>query len=264
MPGYSLGLDSPAAHEFLANQFAIMDVILEWNEEIALPPESGSELDSLNQLEVDVPVTLAESITWAITSAYESVRHLRTLKSALEQGEWISEPVTRSVIRTAILGGARTAFVLAPSERADREQNARIVLGQEAKSKARLVRRAKSFSALKGYVPSDATVDTAVNAAKRLSHLGEGEVLDRVAITIGAGVEKRFPEMDATVMSEATIQLWNTYSGAAHAYFWPQQVPGDLIADLGIAMSIVQLGFDAARQCTHNGGPYKDAFATTP
>ncbi|MBB4854548.1 hypothetical protein HNP40_001935 [Mycobacteroides chelonae] len=250
MSGYSLGLDSPAAHEFLARQFAIMDVVLDWNKAMRLPPESGSELDSLNRLETDVPVTLVESVMWAITSAYEAVKYLRTLQTVIEEGRGISEPVTRSVIRTALLGGARAAFVLAPTSRAKREENARIVLGQEAKSKARLVKRARNFVALQGYVPSESTVENAVRAMNRLNALGEGQILERVAETFGTAVQERHPEADKAVLTESVIQVWNTYSGAAHAYFWPQQVPGDLVTDLGMVMPIVQLGFDVTRSGT--------------
>lgn len=114
---YSLGLVDEDAKNHLGRQIATIDVIIKLSEQVAAPPEPGSELASLNALAPNAPIPLAQSVKAGLDTAKDCLTHVQAI---FVDGDKFALVGVQSLMRAALLGAARAAFVLGRPQRSPR------------------------------------------------------------------------------------------------------------------------------------------------
>lgn len=70
------------------------------------------------------------------------------------------------------------------------------------------------------------------------------EMADFIAAEVGAGAP-------SGVLGEMVKHAWHTFSGGAHGYVWPDNVPGDFISTFGVVVPVAHWAFDVTVKRTH-------------
>lgn len=243
------GLDGPAAAAHLKRQLDVVGVIVELAGQIQLPPEEGSDLEVLVGRFGDQPVFLGRAIQNYLSTSVACLLHLAR---ELDTNETQPVVVLQSLLRPALMASGRVVFILGSTDRDQQFTNASIVMRQEGDSYLRALRAFSDFEHLRGLVapPEVMTeVEAAVEGLRQgAPKRGEGQVLDEMADFIAREVGSR---ERGSVMPEAVKHAWHTFSGGAHGYVWPDNVPGDFITTLGVVVPVAHWAFDIAVKRTH-------------
>jgi hypothetical protein len=250
----NIGLDGPEDHAMLEKTLSMIHLIGQMHD--SLPADAahlgqpGSDLADLIVALPEPPVDLRMSIVAGLESARGA---LSQISSFIQDGIPTTLPVLQTLVRSALLGAGRVVYVLGPSSPQAREDNARMVLRQEAKSLMRAYSSFEQFKQLLLVVPPADVV-----AAQR----ERNDVLQRGAAVIGE--EKTLMAMASVVAETLTangfdspegvpleIMSWifNVYSGVAHGFGWPRLVPDAVfVADLHMVTCVAHLAFDLTSQ----------------
>lgn len=221
-------------------------------DELARPnTEIGELLAQLPEPQVDLRLTVVRGLTLA-RGSLDLVRHIFG-----SSGPPIVPPILPVVLRSALLGAGRVAYMLGPEDENERIANSQIVLRQEAESYRMAYKSFSEFQQLAGLVPSQQVVETyetrraalMVNGrppreAKTLDSMAEviGELLNSAGINDGLQGAVSDP---AAQIKEHVRWIFHVYSGIAHGLAWPwlvpstEDLPGHFIADFTMIASIV-------------------------
>ncbi|HEX7134430.1 MAG TPA: hypothetical protein VF228_17790, partial [Iamia sp.] len=208
-----------------------------------------SDLDVLVGRFGDRPIFLGRAIQNYLNTSAECLLYLAR---ELAANETPSIVVLQSLLRPVLMASGRVVFILGSTDRKQQFTNASIVMRQEGDSYLRALRAFSGFEHLRGFVaPSEvmAEVEAAVEKLRQgAPKRGEGQVLDEMAEFIAQEVGAR---EQGRVMSDSVTHAWHTFSGGAHGYVWPDNVPGDFIATFGVVVPVAHWAFDIAVTRTH-------------
>lgn len=175
------------------------------------------------------PLNLETVLRMAIDSANTALQQIAYF---LEDTSRVDRITLQSLLRVAILGTARTAFVLLPTDPTKRLENAKIVIAQDCQSGIRGIRQYVEFKGMPAMAPHPEVLE---DLRKQKAELypsgrlpGETTIIARQTEALiealhAAGVDKDF---STDIMRDHASWLWNTYSGLAHANSWPLLLPG--------------------------------------
>ena len=126
---YESGFDSAAARAHLDRQFATIDVIQELMERINCPPTAGSDVARLDSEVGDNPVSVSKSVHTGLSTATDCLVDIASILRRSDSK--LTSSSVRSLMRTALLGSSRAAFVLVPDQHENRVAAAEVVVRQE-------------------------------------------------------------------------------------------------------------------------------------
>lgn len=239
------GDDNPDAAEHIRRQLATIEVILDLAAEVRFPPEPGSDVEVLVERIGPAPVFIGRGIQAYLRTSAECLIHIRQLLD----GGGVSTVVLQALLRPALIASGRVVFVLESDDRDVQLEHALVVLRQECGSYLSALKSFSEFQYLLGLRPlreAVASAEAVTSAVRsRAPHRGEGQVLDDMAELVSAAVAKR-PENDveAGVMEEGVKLAWHMFSGGAHGYVWPDNIPVDLISLLGFVVPVAHWAMD--------------------
>ncbi len=243
---YELGLDDEQSRRHLWTQLEIVDHIDEVAASISRPPEMGSVVAALDELIVDAPVSVSQSLHTGLITAKDCLMQIATLV----RNEYYMLAALQSLTRTALMGAARAAFVLAPDEPAERERAARIVVQQEAQSLMRALNAVADLEHLPGIIPPEefrTDMKRRAAALEKMGRHGEGNTMSEMSQTLATSLSAHgYQDSSPEVLAEAVTWIWHSSSGTAHAYGWPRLAGGEFVADFGVVVAVANLAFDAA------------------
>lgn len=244
----SLGLDSEEAHDHLVRQLQTISIIRELAENIAIPPEEGSDLQVLVERLGDTPVHLGRGIQNYLRMA---IHCLSRVEVELETPDRASVFVLQALLRPVLMSAGRVVFLLGPDDPDVQLERGRIILRQELYSYSKALGKFSEFDFLRGLKPPEEvrySVRAQFDSIKaEVPHRSEEAILDQMADYIAIGIREKFGSgSDSAVLKEMVKHSWHTYSGASHGYVWPDNVPGDLVSSLGGIVPVAHLAFDIA------------------
>lgn len=234
-----LGDDDPQVAEILDRALFIVqrqiDHLMQ-QEVMEEPLPKTSEIYRLQEATGTSPLSIVTVLQVALHSSSSSLQQIAYSISN-------SVPTTRmalhSLMRVALLGTARTALVLLPSDPKQRLTNAKMVLAQDCQSGLRALEEYAKFQGFRAFSPPDELVE---QLRQQRAHLypkgkipGEGTMIKRQteafiqALQVAAEGQKDAGILDdygPEILHDHASWLWNTYSGLAHAYSWPLLLPG--------------------------------------
>lgn len=248
LAGVRLGDDIPEAKDHVRRQLDVINVIVELAAEVSLPPEPGSDLEVLLDGIGDAPVFLERGIQTYLRTSVECLIHVRSL---LVRDEDVSTVVLEALLRPVLMASGRVIFVLASDDRDHQLERALVVLRLEGDSYLRALKSFSQFRHLPGLRPPPdlvAEVSTAVAAIRsRAPKRGESQVLREMAKLISAALTDRFTsDAGGDAMGEALEHAWHMFSGGAHGYVWPDNMPGDFISSFGLVVPVAHVAMDLA------------------
>lgn len=227
-----LGTDDPEVREALARAIAITQEqiapLMRRNSFFTRLSET-SEVYRLQQATGVTPLNLENVLRMALDSANAALQQIAYF---LEDTSQIDRITLQSLMRVAILGTARAAFVLLPTEPDKRLENAKIVIAQDCQSGIRGVQQYVEFKGMPAMAPQPDVLEGLQQQKVELYPNGRlpGETTIIVRQTEAliealhaAGVDKN---SSTDIMRDHASWLWNTYSGLAHANSWPLLLPG--------------------------------------
>lgn len=243
-----LGDDIPEAEDHVRRQLDTIEVILGLAAEVRFPPEPGSDLDVLVERIGDAPVFLGRGIQTYLRTSAECLIHVRSL---LASSEGVSTVVLQALLRPVLMASGRVIFILGSDDRDRQIERALMVLRQECDSYLRSLKSFSGFRHLPGLRPPPevvADVEAAVSVVRsRAPHRGEGQVLGEMAELVAAAVaDSLASDVEVGVMGEAVEHAWHMFSGGAHGYVWPDNMPGDLISSFGVVVPVAHWAMDLA------------------
>lgn len=241
------GTKDPQVAAMLLRALAIIDgpiaeLTIDLFAEEGLDPTS--EIHRLNEQAPAGPLDVWAAIGTATSAAIASVRQI----SDLLQGAvptWRIVP--QALLRTALVGSARVAYVLLPPDPQVRLARAGQMLALDCGSGVKALKQFTEFQGLAAMTPPRQLLDDLTAQRQRLAanvgQLPEGKVvagmvealIDSLAAADPAG------EFSPEILRDHGQWLWNAYSGLAHAYSWPRllptiagdrRIPGDFPFDL--------------------------------
>ncbi|MDN3461059.1 hypothetical protein [Rhodococcus sp. APC 3903] len=244
---YSLGLDSPEATEHLNRQLLTVDVINKLAEHLQESPAPTSDMATLNALAPEAPVPILDSVRAGLEVAKDSLNHITAI---FRENDKFTLVTLQSMMRMALLGASRAAFILGPEDPSDRERNAHIVLAQEAQSLRRALDACSDFKHLRGMIPSEEFRNEITERTRTLQPTprhGEATTIRLMAEETAQQVARDDPNAPSPeILSEALAWAWHSSSGTAHAYAWPRIAGGDFVSDFGMIVPVAHIAFDAA------------------
>lgn len=213
------------------------------------PPAPDSDTTRIDHALGDTPVVLSKSLHTGMSTATEC---LVDLAKALRGNDAISLSSARSLMRTALMGAGRSAFVLLPDSHDTRVEHAGVVVRQEWNSLERATDALSKFTQLRGLVPPEEFRDEmrrkSVNLPAR-GNQGEERTIRRmcevVAERMAAGGYSD-DEVPSEVLTEGLVWIWHSASGSAHAFGWPRLAGGDFVSDLGMVVPIAHFALNEA------------------
>jgi hypothetical protein len=231
---YEFGLGSDAANKSLSRTVAFIQhlELPETHEWIKHPPSPGSEVATLQASVPQEPIPIAEALRTAMMTALESLAHIRF---SIQAGCY-TLPGMRSMMRTALMGVGRVGFVVLPDTRRERQGNAEKVLTQEARSLSDALDDIQSITTLPGLLATD---EQAADFRQQISQFdikgrkfGDRGMIRRSAALIGSEVARVDSSISEEVLRDHLTWIWNTASGAAHAFDWQNLAPGEFVPDI--------------------------------
>jgi len=234
-----LGSDDPEAAEILEHALYIVEHQLNHfmqHDSLDSPLPETSEINRLHESTSTSPLSIKSVLQIALHSASSSLQQIAYTITH-------SVPTTRvalqSLMRVALLGTARTALVLLPSDPKQRLKNAKMVLAQDCQSGIRALEEYAKFQGMRAMSPP---AELLADLRQQRANLypqgrvpGEGTVIKRqTEAFIQALQMAQEGQDDAVILEDVGPEilrdhaswLWNTYSGLAHAYSWPRLLPG--------------------------------------
>lgn len=245
--GMNLGDDTAEAHQHLSRQLRTIDIILNRAAEVRLPPEPGSDFDVLVERIGETPVFLGRGLQTYLRTTIECLLHAKMLLTA---GQSTSTIVLQALLRPALMASGRAVFILGSDDRDTQYRRALTVLRQECESYLRAMRSFSGFRHIDGLRPRAealAEVEAAVSSVRaHVPQTGEGRVLDEMAKHIAGVVQRESNDVEVGVVGEIVQHVWHTFSGGAHGYVWPDNLPGDIVTSLGVVVPVAHWAMDLA------------------
>lgn len=242
-----LGTDDPEVAEMLLRGLAIVDEVVsslhdEFLQVDVLPAEC--ELARLSAALPQGPLDLASAIAVALGSARGALSHV----SYVIQNPVPTSPVVlQSLLRTALVGSARTLYILLPQDPNTRVERGRAILARDGESGRQGLIRYAAFKGMRAIAPPLDLVQ-AVGRQRdamwpRGNPPGDGKIVEGMTQSLVEAfeIEGLADEFGPDFLHDHTEWLWNTYSGIAHGYLWPRllwgvspdrRIPGDFPLDL--------------------------------
>lgn len=264
-----LGTEDPEVAGALAKAITIMHEhvapLMQRESFFTRLPET-SEVYRLQQATGVSPLNLETVLRMAIDSANTA---LQQIAHFLEGTSRVDRITLQSLMRVAILGTARTAYVLLPTDPDKRLENAKIVIAQDCQSGIRGIREYVEFEGMPAMAPHPEVLE---GLRKQKAELypngrlpGETTIIVRQTEALiealhAAGVDKDF---STDIMRDHASWLWNTYSGLAHANSWPlllprlsadPRIPGDFPIDFYMTVTAFHVAVLAYFDRTEPGG----------
>jgi len=227
-----------------------------------------SEVFRLQRATGTRPLNINTALLTALDSASTA---LQQITHFIEHVPKIDRITLQSLMRVAILGTARTAFVLLPADPDKRLKNARTVLAQDCQSGIRGVQKYMNFNGMPGMAPSPELLEDLQKQKNQLypkgQPPGETEIINQqteafIEALHAAGIDRTF---STDIMRDHASWLWNTYSGLAHAYSWPRwlfglsrdlRIPGDFPIDLFMTANALLMAIIAYLDRTAAGSAF--------
>lgn len=234
----------------LEKTLMLIDLIGQMHDSLPADPadlgQPGSDLADLIDALPDPPVDLRRSIVAGLGSARGA---LSQISGFMRDGVPTTLPVLQTLVRSALLGAGRVVYMLGPPSQQARQDNARMVLRQEAKSLMRAYTSFEQFKQLLRLVPPAEIVaaqrgrnDVLQNGA---TAVGEEKTLMAMATVVAEMLTANGYDSPAGVPLEMMSWIFNVYSGVAHGFGWPSLVPDAVfVADLHMVTCVAHLAFD--------------------
>lgn len=250
-----MGLDDPDSMGMLTWAISVIDESVDrLRDEIGTnAPSDGSEVYRLARALPPGQVSFDRTVFAAADAARGALDQIRDI---LRNNIPTSMIVLHALLRSALVGSGRIAFALLPADPSARLRNAKILVAQESNSFMRALDEYAKFEKLLLMRPDDQYLATAREQNDALRDggrlRGDGAVMTGAADVIGAALAAapECPDGHRQLQREHVIWLWNTYSGAAHTYAWPQltpstgddrRVPGDFPGDFFMVASTAHI-----------------------
>lgn len=218
------GLDTDDDIQQLATANQLIQQIIDEPKPCPEGPATGSFLDSL---EHSLPCWFPVSgyLEAAMQAAQENLDLLRSLAySTIEHkssfSPWSIAPLSRSVL----VSTSRMIYVLCPETLDQRRRNTMAILKQDYNSLEMYLKDAPACYGPEYGTDHGAEIrNSLIDTSKELpgKNARDGEVVQSV-IQIMSSWEPQ----ELVPSADAMNWMWNTWSGAAHAYLWPLLVPG--------------------------------------
>lgn len=193
--------------------------------DVTLISQPGSELETIISEIPDPLVDPRFTLSYGLTSSYGCLHQICDLFNP----QHATFPVVlQTLLRTALLGSSRIVYMLGPEDHDERLRNTTVVLAQEGASLIRAYDAFAKFEVLHHLVPpphiiSEQKARYAGIGIKRAP--GEASTLKEMAEVVARRLELSGSEFDDS-LSEHVAWLFNTLSGVAHGFGWPNLVPG--------------------------------------
>lgn len=191
------------------------------------------------------PVDIITSLGTAATAAHNSLQQIAAFITT-PAPTW--PVVLQSLTRTALIATARICYVLLPQDPTTRVQRANAVLAQDTNSGIRALKHYTRFDGLAGIRAPQALLNAYTDQNQRLREHTPSprdiDIIDGMSTALADALTLATPHAspdDLAALHDHGTWLWNTYSGLAHAYTWPQslwhlspdpRIPGDYPMDL--------------------------------
>lgn len=241
------GLADPDVAAHFARALAIIDgPVTDLAERLSTITTLGAdtEINRLHHATASGPLDITAGLLTALqaaTGALQQVSYLATNPVPT------SPIVFQSLLRTALVGSARVAYVLLPANPDHRRDRAAAVLAQDAASGIKALQHYTQFDGLAG-VRAPEELLTQFLAQK--DELRRQQAPARDGDIVNGMIEAIVDALEVADVNDVTVSailrehahwLWNTYSGLAHGYSWPRsmwtlsgdrRIPGDYAMDL--------------------------------
>lgn len=243
----SLGLDDPEVAEMFRRALAVIDGPVEdcWGAFLAKKDEPNDDSELLRLYEA-MPQGRID-ITGVIGVGLEAGRSCLHQISYLVQNPVPTTPVVlQALLRVALVGAARTLYVLLPTDPDERLERAHVVVARDAESGRQGLTQFAKFEGMQAFAaPQDLVEEVSAHRKELWSSRvpGDGKIVEGMGKTIYEALELAGVGEDIgyEYMEDHVTWLWNTYSGLVHGHFWPRllptvsgdrRVPGDFPLDL--------------------------------
>lgn len=234
-----LGADDPQAEEILERALYIVEHQLDHfmqHDSLDSPLPETSEINRLYESTSTSPLSIKSVLQVALHSASSS---LQQIAYTITHPVPTTRVALQSLMRVALLGTARTALVLLPSDPNQRLKNAKMVLAQDCQSGIRALGEYAKFQGMRAMRPPAELLEDLRHQRADLYPQGrvpgEGTVIKRQTEAFIQALQMAQEGQDDAVILEDygpeilrdhASWLWNTYSGLAHVYSWPRLLPG--------------------------------------
>jgi hypothetical protein len=154
--------------------------------------------------------------------------------------------VLQSLLRTALLGAARTLYVLLPPGPNVRLERGRTSLARDCESGRQALETYAAFEGMKGVRPPPDLVEAVRDQREDIWPIGnppgDGKIVEGMTESLveALKIAGLGDEFGPQYLRDHTDWLWHTYSGAAYCYLWPRllwgisadrRIPGDFPLD---------------------------------
>lgn len=182
-----------------------------------------SELARLTYALPDRPLSVSGTVMAGMDAATGALEHIARILAGPPPHP---TPALHPLLRTALVGAARAATALLPTDPDVRLTNAAAVLWRDADGFRPALSAMSKFKQLQALKPPADLVDAAAEQRTALVAAGgkipEGILVDRMIQSVANAVTTARPGDDHQTLREHASWMWNLYSGAAHANFWPR------------------------------------------
>lgn len=256
-----LGTDDPQVAEILSRGLAIIDdVVSSLHDEVLaiqeLPPQC--ELLRLVTELPRGPLDVCGAIAVALASARDALDHI----SYLIQNPVPTSPIVlQALLRAALVGSARTLYVLLPQNPHTRLERGRAILAKDCESGRQGLGKFAAFEGMRAIAAPEELVAAVDNQRKELwpkgNPPGDGKIIEGMTRSLVDALELAGlnEEFGPGILRDHSNWLWNTYSGVAHGYMWPRllwgissdrRLPGDFPLDLHQVATATHIALIAA------------------
>lgn len=264
----SLGLDDPGRADMLHRALAIIDGPVEnfWDAFRDAKDEAvtDSELVRLHEAIPQGPVDITGVVGVALESGHSCLHQI----SYIIQNPVPTTPVIlQALLRVALVGAARTLYVLMPTDSEERLERARLIVARDVESGQQGLSRFALFKGMRAFATPHDLVEEFSAYRKAVWHgrlPGEGKIVNEMGKVVydalkAAGLGE---DLGYELLADHVTWLWNTYSGLVHGHFWPRllptvsgdrRVPGDFPLDLFQVATVVQMALLASLARTAPG-----------
>lgn len=256
-----LGADDPEVMDMLRRGVAIVDEAVEsLHDEFLAIGEPASQCE-LSRLAADLPrgpLDVASAIAVALGNARCALAHI---SEVIQNPVPTSPVVLQALLRVALVGSARTLYVLLSQDPDVRLERGRVILARDCESGQQGLDRYVAFNGMKAFTPPQSLVQAVRDQRKSVwpigSPPGDGKIVEGMTESLVDALEMsgHGGEFGADYLRDHADWLWNTYSGAAHGYLWPRllwgissdrRVPGDFPLDLHQVAAATHMAMVAA------------------
>lgn len=205
---------------------------------------ADTEVNRLHHGTAAGPLDITTSLLTALQAATGALQQI----SYLAANQVPTSPIVfQSLLRTALVGSARVAYVLLPANPDQRRDRAAAVLAQDAASGIKALQHYTQFDGLAGVCAPEELLTQFLAQKDELRRqqapARDGDVVNGMTEAIVDALELAdlSDETGPAILRDHAHWLWNTYSGLAHGYCWPRsmwtlsgdrRIPGDFPMDL--------------------------------